>query len=507
MRSTRLFPFAHGWRVLAAVALYAGAMAAAALAELQVVEEPTEGGGNRTVYRMTVTPAAEATPALRYRLLPAAADMRPGNAALFYTRAFAEGGVSRAWKLITDKYGDDVHGDDVHSAWYSIETPLADLPIDNLRDASARFDTIVQQFVARATVRRECDWGHEVHELKGVDIVSTLLPEIQESRSLSRALMLRTRAAVADRDYQRAIDHLTMNYRLAQNTAWGPFLISGLVGVAQASSGNAVLIELIAAKDSPNFYWALAEMPRPFIDMAPAVRYEMSLGNRMYPSLDDAERQQHSPEEWARLLTRGLVDSSPVFEMGPRDELQAQLAATAFSLMYYGPAKARLRASGMKGDQVEQMPVGQVIAVDAAREYRRLSDEMEKWWYVSLNEARRHSKDAEALLNPNKFTGGFGQLLASLLLPALSSAREAQTRLDWQLNAIQTVEAIRMHAAEAGKLPASLDDISCVPVPKNPITEKPYEYRLDGDTAIIELPLADGFPGGMAWRFEIKLAK
>jgi hypothetical protein len=80
-------------------------------------------------------------------------------------------------------------------------------------------------------------------------------------------------------------------------------------------------------------------------------------------------------------------------------------------------------------------------------------------------------------------------------------------KLDWQLNGLQTIEAIRMHAAETGKLPTALSEITVVPVPKNPVTEQPYEYRLDGDTAVLDLPASDGFPGGIAWRFEIQLAK
>jgi hypothetical protein len=84
--------------------------------------------------------------------------------------------------------------------------------------------------------------------------------------------------------------------------------------------------------------------------------------------------------------------------------------------------------------------------------------------------------------------------------------RDAQTRLDWQLNALQTVEAIRMHAAAAGRLPATLAEIKVVPVPQNPVTGQGYEYRLDGDTAVLDLPESDGF-AGVAWRFEITLAK
>jgi hypothetical protein len=79
-------------------------------------------------------------------------------------------------------------------------------------------------------------------------------------------------------------------------------------------------------------------------------------------------------------------------------------------------------------------------------------------------------------------------------------------RLEWHLNALQVVEALRMHAAETGKLPAELKEITCVPVPENPATGNAYQYRLKNDTAFLDLPFSDRF-SGVAWRYEIKLAK
>src|SRR5213593_2791887 len=41
------------------------------------------------VVRLTVHPAAEPTPALKYRLLPEVRELTPGNAAVLYYRAFS----------------------------------------------------------------------------------------------------------------------------------------------------------------------------------------------------------------------------------------------------------------------------------------------------------------------------------------------------------------------------------------------------------------------------------
>ena len=499
------------WRTALLVAALAMA-AATARAELQVVEESDEG--HLTIYKMTVTPAAEPDPALKHRLTPEEMDLKPGNAALFYTRAFAEGYVRSAWKGIEKEHGFDVvHGGEKSSSWISTTLPLNELPLEAARSAASKFDTIVEQFVARGTVRRDCDWGHHLEELRGENVFSLLLPEIQESRSLSRALMLRTRVAIAEGDYQRAIDHLRMNYRLAEHVAEAPFLVSGLVGVAEAGLGNAEVIELISQKSSPNLYWALAELPRPFIDLRTAVRFEMGNALRIFPFLLNAESQEHSPDEWARLIAEGVSQFGQFSDGGPPSSASRtanQAAVTGLAIIIYPDAKQRLIASGMDAARVEQLPVGQVVAIDASREYRRLADEFEKWWYVPYRVAKGRAAEADKLLSEGsrgagRFRGGMGRSMAALLLPAMEAARNAQMRLEWQLDSLMAVEAIRMHAAETGALPATLEEITVVPTPENPATGEPFEYRLDGETAVLELPFSDGF-AGVAWRYEITLA-
>jgi hypothetical protein len=223
--------------------------------------------------------------------------------------------------------------------------------------------------------------------------------------------------------------------------------------------------------------------------------------------MDRPEAAKHSPEQWAKLLASALQSVEPLVGSGPKlNELGAQLGVTGLALVGYGDAKQRLVASGMSATQVEAMPVGQVLAVDSAQEYRRLADEVEKWGYVPAGQAQMHEDRIAKTLSGGPFEGGFGAALARMLLPALQPARNAQVRIDSQLNSLLVIEALRMHAAETGKLPAALGEIAIVPVPDNPVTQQPYAYRLDGATAVLELPFSKVSPNS-AWRFEITLAK
>ena len=474
-------------------------------AELTVIEEQSDAG-SLTIYRLTVTPAPEPVPPLRHRLAVREIDLKPGNAATHYLRAFPESGFESQVKRMVDTYGEAFHD------WSNAGTiPLSKLPLDKARDAAASFDGVVDHFIAPATIRRDCDWGLGIEEMRGLEIVQFLLPEINASRSVSRILALRARVALAEGDYDRALEQLRMNYRLAQNVGSEPLLVCALVGIAEASIGQEQVIDMIGAPHSPNLYWALAELPQPLVDVCKAVQFETSLGVRIFPFLSDAETADHSPEEWARMLAtalsdvRGLTDSPRQDNGVPREWQQA--AVTGLSLLVYPGAKQRLLDAGMAPNQIDAMPVGQVIAIDAAREYRRVADEAEKWMYVPYYIARQREPESPFIEHGLAAASrGYGYVLANLLLPAVTSVRSAEARLEWQTRALQVVEALRMHAAQTGKLPTSLDEVNVVPVPLNPATNEPYQYRLNGNTGVLDLPFSDGFRGGIAWRFEITLA-
>src|SRR5690606_1385044 len=158
--------------------------------------------------------------------------------------------------------------------------------------------------------------------------------------------------------------------------------------------------------------------------------------------LIDPESKNYSAEEWARLLVSGLAEMSTLESLGPElNELSSRLGMTGLALITYPNAKQRLIAGGVDCQTVNQMPEGKDIAIDASRQYQRLADEVEKWWYTPYPIAAKGGRGAEQLLeNKNKFEGGLGHVLASLLVPALNAARSAEARLNWQLGALQTIE-------------------------------------------------------------------
>ena len=54
------------------------------------------------------------------------------------------------------------------------------------------------------------------------------------------------------------------------------------------------------------------------------------------------------------------------------------------------------------------------------------------------------------------------------------------------------MEAIRLYmASHDGQLPNSLGSITEVPIPDDPATGKPFDYKIDGQNAVLTLPVSD----------------
>ena len=81
--------------------------------------------------------------------------------------------------------------------------------------------------------------------------------------------------------------------------------------------------------------------------------------------------------------------------------------------------------------------------------------------------------------------------LASLLLPAIQAAKTAEARTERTIALLRTLEALRMYAAgHEGRLPSKLEDVTAVPIPIDPMTGKSFVYKCDGNTAVLEAPVA-----------------
>jgi hypothetical protein len=356
-----------------------------------------------------------------------------------------------------------------------------------------------------AAYREDCHWDLRIQDLEGFGSLLIILDDVQQTRQMSRILALRARLEIADGKFDDALETLRVGYKLAHDIAEPRILVNDLVAISIASNLNNVLAELTAARGAPNLYWAIAGMPQPFVDMRPALELERAMPLRMFPFLNDAETVERSPEEWRRLAAN-VFAAVERFE-GRRTEIEFRIAALI--LTGYPRAKRDLIAWGFDPTKVEAMAVCQVMAIHESRMLRQISDEMFKWSLLPPHESLPRLENSMQRLRRDGFLGGgedSRELLpiAGSLLPALESAMFGSARVERELAALRTIEALRMHAAQAGQLPESLADVKLVPIPSDPVTGKSFDYRLEDGTAILSAPWVEqGKFRGM--RYEITL--
>ncbi len=453
-------------RACAALALL---LAVALTARPQAPDEPK---------KLTLRPAAAPTPALKYRLLPVLADMKPGNAALLYQRAHS----FEWWTSIRNqpKY---------HEMFDWNDLPFKDVPrekIEFLRHFAALRE------VDRAARREHCDW--EMTERIREEGPWMLIPDVQGFREYAGLLALRCRLEIADKQYDKALYTLQTGLSMSRHVGDAPTLINGLVGVALARIMLGRVEELIQAPDAPNLYWALTDLPRPLIGLRKGLQGEALMVQAMFPGLKNIETETLSPREQQKLL-KTLRD--PVFRalfgVQRRSPWEEKFGQVASALRAYLQARRNLIARGRKAEDVKALPVLQVILLDDLHEYRRHRDDLYKWSNVPYWQAAPHLAKVERDVRAaEKERAGMALFLG--FLPALQKVFQATARLDRSIAALRCIEAVRLHAAaHGGKLPARLSDVTEVPVPDDPATGKSFVYQVDGDRVTLrDSPAADG---------------
>ncbi len=172
-----------------------------------------------TLVRLSVAPAAEPEPALKYLLLPELKEMNPGNPIHHYLKCALE-----EYHFLFDKEQFDRREK-------LLAMPLKALPVGELREyghsALSRLD--------KAARLDSPDW-QILLKLKA-DGIGTLLPDVQQMRSLGRALAVRLRGEVAVGDFDAAIVSLKTMFAMARHMGEHPMLIGDLVGIAIAGAG------------------------------------------------------------------------------------------------------------------------------------------------------------------------------------------------------------------------------------------------------------------------------
>ena len=226
------------------------------------------------VRQMTLSPAGESEPALRWRLLPELRDTSPGNAVILYYRCF-----SPEW--LTAQRRDPSAVEALNAAK---SMPLGELKT-LAQDASGPIGWLVNSSLMkeldRAARRQYCDW--DLVSRAREEGLGMLLPDIQSFRLFAPMLAVRARIALANGNFDEAQRVLQTGLALGRHLSDSPTLIQSLVAAAITQQMLEQIEEWIATPNSPNLYWCLSNLPQPFIDLRKAYEGERLLIDNLLP--------------------------------------------------------------------------------------------------------------------------------------------------------------------------------------------------------------------------------
>jgi hypothetical protein len=345
--------------------------------------------------------------------------------------------------------------------------PLKELPALELDE----YGRLALRHVDRAARLDNPDW-QVLLKLKS-DGINVLLPEVQQIRSLARALAVRFRSEIALGRFDDAIRTAKTMFAISSHLGKHPTLIGNLVGIAIANIAIVPLEEMLGQPGCPNLYWALTSMPSPLISLEEGLEGERLIMWWVFRDLPDG-----TPMGADQLRTFVVSLDRLLLEAGapaPKVSMRARLDALTRDEKKLAAARHRLVECGLPDERLRRFPPDQVILLDEKRECDERFDDMCKAMALPVWRIEAITGQAEAKKEPS--------LLADALSPATKAVRRARGRLEQRFALLRHVEALRLYAAEHnGTLPAKLSDIS-VPLPEDPFTGKPFRYEVGGGTA------------------------
>jgi hypothetical protein len=427
------------------------------------------------------------SPVFQYRLHPAEAERRDGNAVPILLRLPWE--QTQWMNTVFAKLGTDEAPD-----WEAL--PLDSPEWKNSRGVLPR---IMFEEMKRAAYRREARWEYPIGETQTPYLI--LLPDVQGLRGfLGRALSARIRYNLSQGELDEAREGILVGLANARHMAETPIFVNQNVAVVIQRIMLDRTTELISRPKSPNLYWALTTLPDPLPQFHRAADFEGSMLSMSLPAaagLNADVDTRRTEAEW-REMAKQLTEMLELMEMIPRpkpadqesvvDQLSRLFRGTSSRFPFVNAARQEL--PGLLNIAPEK-----VAAMS--------DDEAAVRWFVTKRLALDQRLSAAYCLPP---------IEAAPLLKALVVERKAmrdllgETRNDvshshgaylavWSLKrkvaALRIIEAVRGYSATHDKtLPQSLAEITSVPVPADPITNQPFQWNVAEGVGILTAPPA-----------------
>lgn len=333
--------------------------------------------------------------------------------------------------------------------WKSEQAPSV------VRWLEANKETIDVLATATKKPRFYTPWGPD-----GSSVIEVLLPDVKETRELTRTLNARAMLRLGEGDIDGAWSDLQACHALARQVGSGPMVVERLVGIAIESvalSSDVVFIQnaALSPEEIERYQQILATMPR-------------------IPALAE------------------VIDRAERFSFLDATQLIARDGASRLQMLVADPPEPMSRMLGRlvtwSVDWNETLIVGNqwydrcvVIAqTDSVPQRRKRSAELERELFAATD----GSELAKLFFRTGREKGRrLAHVILRFTLPALAAASNAESRAIDQRQLVTLAFAAEAYREKHDKYPARLDELApqfIDKIPQDLFLEQPYRYETDG---------------------------
>ena len=428
---------------------------------------------------LSIQARAIEVPVLKYRLLPPEAETKPGNASPILLRLPWE---QTPWMT---QFFPTLH------EWES--RPLND-------PTWATSDGILpERFyneMKRAAFRREASWEYPIGETPAPYLI--LLPDVQGLRGfLGNGLSARIRYHLSRGELDKAREGIMVGLANSRHLAQTSFYINQIVALSIHRKMLDRVDELISQPKSPNLYWALSTLPGSLVEMDRAASFEGDTFALTFPAVNDLDRPRNA-KEWNKMARQLVEYLEQVGEIPQREKIHGDGSVVDQLLQRLIPAEKNHLEKLITQARAD---LPQMLGMTPAKVAAMPDDEVGVRWYAHLRVANDQRTAAVLALSPREAWPELRKLHAENKLKKEKTGTKGWAFLNptsiyvsvWSLNrkiqALRIIEAVRHHlATHDGKFPESLDDIKDVSIPLDPLTNQPFDWKVNGDAATLKSP-------------------
>lgn len=329
-----------------------------------------------------------------------------------------------------------------------------------------------------------------------------LLPDVGGLRIfVGRGMSLWVGQQIAEGDLEAAREGILTQFACARHIARTPFAVNRLIAIAISDTALDKLELLVQQPSSANLYWARSRLPGSLGDDLAVLQWELATLNRSLPSLA-ARLPDRGDDAWQQVVaefSNYMLTWADVKPMSRPEGLALQVRLLEVAREELPDLLSVAR------DDIEEMGDEEIVMRWVLAITRRVNLQIECAFSLSPPDALVRLRELEREI------AEIGNRIDAPATPFITEPLQLYLglhRFDRRVRFLQTVEAIRNHAAaHAGELPATLDELE-LPAPNDPLTAQPFNYDRDGMTAMLQMASIEGvaIPEQRLRTYKIRLA-